>query len=230
MARGKILLLVFSFLIFLIFSYCSSQKEEVWNLDNLESIGGHGVTVIGDPQVVETELGKAIKFDGDGDLILVDFNPLGGTDEFTVEVVFKPEDCYPENNAPRFLHFQDPDDPEEKRLMIELRLNEKKECYLDGFLNTDTSRLTLIDEKLVHPTEVWLHGAATYKNKIFTTYVNGVKQLSGFVGYEHSFINPTGKVSIGGRMNKVNWFNGTVKTLKITNVALEPKDFIFINN
>jgi len=219
-------------------SNCSTKKEEVWNLDNLEKVGGHNVTVLGNPQVIETEIGKAIYFDGDGDLLLVDFNPLGNTTEFTVEVVFKPEACYPENIAPRFLHFQDPDDPEQKRLMIELRLNENNECYLDGFLNTDSSKLTLIDENQVHPTEVWLHGAVTYKNKVFTTYknkvfttyVNGEKQLSGVVEYENSFMNPTGKVSIGGRMNKVNWFRGTIKTLKVTNVALEPKDFIFIND
>ncbi len=229
--NGKRFVLIgFAVAAILFLSNCNSKKEEVWNLDNLETIGGHSVTVLGNPQVVETEIGKAIQFDGDGDLLLVDFNPLGNTTEFTVEVVFKPEACYPENKAPRFLHFQDPEDPEEKRLMIELRLNENNECYLDGFLNTDTSKLTLIDEKLVHPTEVWLHGAATYKNKVFTTYVNGEKQLTGVVGYENSFMNPTGKVSIGGRMNKVNWFRGTIKTLKVTNVALEPKDFIFIND
>jgi hypothetical protein len=218
-----------SLLFLLILSDCNSEKTEYWSIDNLKEIGGHNVTVFGNPEVVDTELGKAVKFDGDGDMLLVDFNPLGNTTEFTVEVVLKPEACFPENVKPRFLHFQDPDDPDAKRLMVELRLNEENECYLDGFLKTDTGSRVLIDPKLVHPTEVWLHAAVTYKNNILTTYINGEKQLSGQIGYKDAFINPTGKVAIGGRMNKVDWFRGLIKTLKVSKVALKPDDFIFIN-
>ena len=229
MAGKRLIFFGIFLLVFLFFSNCNLKKAEYWNIDNLSEIGGHNVTVFGNPELVDTELGKAVKFDGDGDMLLVDFNPLGNTSEFTVEVVFKPEACYPENSTPRFLHFQDPDDPDAKRLMVELRLNEKNQCYLDGFLKTDTGRLALIDERQVHPTEVWLHAAVTYKNNILTTYINGEKQLSGQIGYKDAFINPMGKVAIGGRMNKVDWFQGLIKTLKVTNVALKPDDFIFIN-
>ena len=217
-----------SLLLLLILTNCTSENAEYWSLDDLKIIGGHNVTVFGNPEVVDTELGKAVKFDGEGDMLLVDFNPLGSTTEFTVEVVLKPEAAYPENSKPRFLHFQDPDDPDAKRLMVELRLNEKNQCYLDAFLKTDTSNLALIDEKLVHPTEEWLHAAVTYKNNILTTYINGEKQLSGQIGYKDAFINPTGKVAIGGRMNRVDYFQGLIKTLKVSRVALEPDDFIFI--
>lgn len=209
-----------------ILSGCNSTKTDYWNIDNLEEIGGHAITVFGNPKVVDTELGKAVHFDGDGDLLLVDYNPLGNTTDFTVEVIFKPEACFPENIAPRFIHFQDPDDPQQKRLMIELRINEQNMCYLDGFLKTDTSDLVLIDETLVHPTETWIHAAVTYQNNTLTTYINGQKQLSGEIGYEKAFINSTGKVSIGGRMNKVSWFKGLIKTLKVSNKALDPEDFI----
>ena len=213
----------------LFFSNCSDQKAEYWNLDNLNEISGHGVTVFGNPEVVDTEVGKAVKFDGDSDMLLVDFNPLGNTTEFTVEVVLKPDAAYPENIKPRFLHFQDPDDPDAKRLMVELRLNAENQCYLDAFLKTDTSNLALIDPKLVHPTEEWLHAAVTYKNNTLTTYINGEKQLSGQIGYWDAFINPTGKVSIGGRMNKVDYFRGLIKTVKVSKVALKPADFIIKN-
>jgi len=155
---------------------------------------------------------------------------LGNTTEFTVEVVLNPEAAYPENSTPRFLHFQDPDDPKAKGLMVELRLNEENQCYLDAFLKTDTGSLVLIDPKLVQPTEQWLHVAVTYKNNILTTYINGKKQLNRQMGYKDAFINPTGKVAIGGRMNKVDWFRGLIKTLRIEKVALEPKDFLHIND
>ena len=114
--------------------------------------------------------------------------------------------------------------------MIELRLNEKNQCYLDAFLLTDTGSLVLIDENLVHPTETWLHAAVTYKNNQLTSYINGEMQLSGEIGYNEAFINPTGKVAIGGRMNQVNWYRGLIKTIKISKIALKPEEFIFIND
>ncbi len=58
-------------------------------------------------------------------MLLVDNNPTGEAKAFTVEVVFKPDSSHPENTAPRFIHIQDPDDKNNKRLMIELRINEK---------------------------------------------------------------------------------------------------------
>lgn len=211
------------FLLFL--TGCGTGKSEYWEFDNLARIGGHEVTVFGNPELVDTESGKAIQFDGIEDMLLVDHNPLGDANEFTVEVVFKPDACYPENVAPRFIHIQDPNDPDAKRLMIELRLNEKNECYLDSYLQTDKDKLALIDSTLVHPTEKWIHAAVTYKNKVLTTYIDGKKQLSGDVDYADRFINPTGKTAIGGRMNHEQFFRGMVRTLKITKEALPPEKF-----
>jgi len=210
----------------IVFAACEGYKTETWEIDNLEQIGGHDVTVIGDPEVVETEMGSAVRFDGDGDMLLVDYNPIGDAEAFTVEVVFKPNACYPQNTAPRFIHIQDPDDKKEKRLMIELRVNDRNECYLDGYMQTDTMDLVLIDEEQVHPTGKWLHAAVTYDDGVMTTYMNGIRQLSGHITCADTIINPTGKVAIGGRMNHVSWFNGYIKTLKVTQASLDPSDFI----
>src|SRR5262249_15739867 len=60
------------------------KKSVIWNLDNLELIGGHKVTVVGKPRVIETDRGKAIEFDGKGDGLIVSANPLAGLKEFTV--------------------------------------------------------------------------------------------------------------------------------------------------
>ena len=150
---------------------------ELWDISNLDSIGGHPVSVLGDPQIVSTDLGDAVKFDGEDDRLLVDFNPIMDAREFTVELVFKPDAFHQGNEAPRFVHIQDPDDPQGKRVMIELRVNENDECYMDGFINTDAESLALIDETLLHSTEVWQHVAITYKDSILTTYFNGTKEL-----------------------------------------------------
>ena len=199
---------------------------ELWDISNLALIGGHAVTTFGDPQVVSTEIGDAVRFDGDGDRLLVDFNPVMDAKAFTVELVFRPDACYPDNTEPRFLHIQDPDDPQGKRVMIELRIDANNQCYMDGFINTDASSLALIDETFVHSTEVWQHVAITYKDSIFTTYFNGTKELSGTLHYSEAVVNTLGKTSLGGRMNDVAFYAGFMKTLKVTHACLEPEDFI----
>jgi len=111
-------LLLFTAMTYSLAQSPDSVYYELWDISNLELIGGHSLTILGDPQVVATEIGDAVQFDGEGDRILVDFNPVMDAKEFTVELVFKPDACYPDNTDPRFVHIQDPDDPDEKRIMI----------------------------------------------------------------------------------------------------------------
>lgn len=223
-------LLLFSSLISSSLFASDTVYSELWDISNLDMIGGHEVTAFGDPQVVATEIGDAVQFDGDGDRLLVDFNPIMDAEEFTVELVFKPDACYPENVDPRFLHIQDPDDPDAKRVMIELRVDANNQCYMDGFMKTDAGSLALIDESLVHPTEVWQHVAITYKDSTLTTYFNGVEELSGTVHYASKVINTLGKTSLGARMNEVKYYSGLLKTLKVTHAKLPPEDFTFIHD
>jgi hypothetical protein len=199
---------------------------EVWELKSLKKINGHSVTVFGNPEIVRTKWGKAIKFDGVDDRLLIDNNPIGDAREFTVEVIFKPEPAYNISNAPRFIHIQDPDDSLSKRLMIELRITEKNEWYLDGYMQTDAGEKTLVNKTLIHSTGEWIHAAVTFKDNTFKTFVNGTQELSGNVPFNEKLINKTGMTSIGGRMNKINYYCGLIKTLKITRKALLPTDFI----
>src|SRR5215475_13991792 len=76
-----------------------------WAVDNLQQIGGHAVTVVGQPRIVAGPTGKALAFSG-ADSVLVDGRPLVGVDRFTVEVVFKPEGGPFEQ---RFLHIAETD-------------------------------------------------------------------------------------------------------------------------
>ena len=56
-----------------IFLMGAGEKEQhvIWELDNLEEIGGHKVTVVGEPKVIDTPQGKAIEFDGVDDGIFL---------------------------------------------------------------------------------------------------------------------------------------------------------------
>ena len=44
----------------------SGQPAETWTFDRLDRIGGHQTTMLGNPRVVETPIGKAVEFDGVG--------------------------------------------------------------------------------------------------------------------------------------------------------------------
>jgi hypothetical protein len=207
---------------------CSAQEPDFqkWELKSLKKIGGHKVQVFGNPEVVKTDIGKAIRFDGIDDRILVDNNPIGTAKEFTIEVIFKADPAYEISNQPRFVHFQDPGDNLEKRVMVELRLTTDNKWYLDGYMQTDAGNKTLVNRTLTHPLGSWDHVALTFKGNTFTTYVNGVKEISGEVPWKDMLINERGKVSMGGRMNEINYFAGLIKTLKVTHKALSPEQFL----
>ena len=212
-----------------VFLSCQESNSELWDFDNLVSIGGHSVVFEGNPEIVETDLGLATYFDGGEDRLLIDANPIAGSEKFTVELVFKADDAYETNPAPRFVHIQDPNDSIGKRLMMELRINNRGQIYLDGYLKTDIDKFALIDSALTHPCNVWQHAVVTYDGKTLKTYMNGQFELEKEVAYENAVINPTGQTSIGARMNQVAYFKGYVKCLKVTRDVLEPSEFMVLN-
>lgn len=230
--KTKKLIRVAWLILFALFIIDSSQaqnvKQQVWELKSLKKIGGHKIQVFGSPEVVKTDIGKAIRFDGVDDRILVGNNPIGSAREFTIEVIFKADPAYEISNQPRFIHFQDPDDPMQKRVMVELRLTPGNEWYLDGYMETDAGNKTLVNRTLTHPLGNWDHVALTFKGNTFTTYVNGVKEISGEVPWKEKLINEAGKVSMGGRMNEINYYKGMIRMIRVTHRALGPEEFLKI--
>lgn len=192
--------------------------QEVWQLKSLKSIGGHKPEVWGQPKVVKAKGGKAIRFDGKADGMLLDLNPIAGAEAFTIEVEFKPDAAYPENVEQRFLHIQDPTN-EQRRILIELRLNEKGQWYPDLFMRTENASLTLIDSTKTHPVNQWATIRLTYKNGQLKGFVNGVEELSGEV--EYLPISSTAKTSLGTRMDKRSWFNGLIRTVRFSHQVEE---------
>jgi Concanavalin A-like lectin/glucanases superfamily len=210
---------------------CSSQgtnktSTEVWRFDSLSNVNGYSVEQMGQPKVIASALGQAVSFDGDGDRLLVNANPLGDATEFTVEIIFKANDVFPKNHEPRVFHIESSDNPA-RRLTLELRLNDKQQWYFDAFIKTEKANLTLIDPTKVHPVGEWVHAAVTYKKGEFTSYVNGKKELTGAVDY--LTIPANAKTSVGARMNQIHWFNGDVLQVRIAKRALASSEFLLLN-
>lgn len=219
-----------------------SDKELItlrWGFSSIKEFNHLPFNKEGDVKLVDSPWGKALAFDGDGDRLLVDANPFAlvglstdtrlqqpmSGDAFTIEVVFNPNNAKEESREPRFFHVEDANDPM-RRLTLELRLNDKKQWWLDAFIKSDISNLTLIDPALVHPVEEWVHIAVTYENRTFTTYVNGTKELTGEVDFLP--IAATAKTSIGARMNQIHWFDGAISEVLVANQALHPDDFLLL--
>lgn len=181
----------------------------VWAVDDVRKVGGHATEVIGTPRIAE----GAVVFDGVGDGVVLPVNVLAGLREFTVEVLFRPAEGGPAEQ--RFWHAQD---AAGSRALIETRLDGKGRWWLDTFLfQVGKAGRPLIDPKKVHPTDTWHWVALRYDGKTMTHFVNGVKECEGEVEF-----GPVGagKTSLGVRLNRIHWFKGAIRTLRVTPVAL----------
>ncbi len=202
------------FLVSLCIAGCK-PVQFVWSVDQLEQIGGHAVEVLGSPRIVTEGDRKSLCFDGVQDGIFVNANPLQGLEEFTVRVLFKPDGDG--NEEQRFLHIED---DQQRRLLIETRVNKDRTWSLDTFLrNTDTQKLTLLDRTRTQPTDQWYWATLTYDGGTMRHYVDRERQLEGRVNFPRM---TAGKISLGVRQNKVHWFKGCIARVEFTAAALDP--------
>lgn len=195
------------------------EKSVVWKINNLKKIGGNNVTVLGNPQIIETEKGKAILFDGVDDGIVIDNNPVYGWREFTIEAVFRPDGGGAKEQ--RWFHIEDEENAE-SRALLETRLV-GDEWFADTFIKSGENRLPLFAENFKHPLGLWYTIALVFDGKEMRHYVNGRLELAG-----NLTIKPLGrgKTSIGVRMNKVYWFKGAVRETRFTNRALAADELL----
>ena len=193
-------------------SRAQEDRQVVWRLDSLERIGGHAVTVIGRPKVVDTEIGAAVEFDGVGDGLLIDANPLMTLGQFTIDVVFQPAPGGAEEQ--RFLHIEERESG--NRALVELRALPTGNWVLDTYLRSGADGLTLLDRAVMHPMDRWHVATLTYDGKTMTHFVDGARELSGETRFAPL---GAGTTSIGVRQNRVSWFKGRIHSVRFSTHA-----------
>lgn len=213
----KLTFILFLFFLFIFFTSAFIKRDSTlnWELKNIHCIGGFKTEILGNPSIQTEGKDTSIYFNGINDGLIVPEIPIKGWPKFTIEVLFKPDGDGP--TAPRFIHFED---TAFRRGTFEIRLINKKRWYLDTFLkNGKTDRgLTLIDSTKLHPVDQWFWVALKYDGKKMTSFVNGKKELES----EFNFSAMTeGKISLGVRLNKVDWFKGQIKEIRFHPEALQ---------
>jgi pimeloyl-ACP methyl ester carboxylesterase len=195
----------------------AADREERWTFDRLDRIGGHRVTVEGNPNVIDTAVGKAVEFDGVDDAIFVEAHPLAGAKAFTWEAIFRPDGGQQEQ---RWFHLQE--SGTENRLLFELRVQNGK-WYFDAYLHSGEHQKALIDQTKVHPILAWYHVAAVYDGREARSFVNGVQQSAAEMQFDPQ---GPGRSSVGVRINRVNYFKGAISAARFTRRALAPDEFM----
>ena len=188
-----------------------------WKLSVLNDSAASGKSKTGDPRTIDGPYGKAVQFDGIQDGIFLDTNPLRNLRQFTVEVIFHPDPKAPHEQ--RFLHIGEVSG---SRMMLETRVTDDDQWYLDAHIKSGDSSRTLIDKNKTHPVGPWYHLALVVDNGTMNTFVNGEHELNDKVPFS-PFTG--GRTSIGVRMNKVWWFKGAIYSIRITPKCLVPAEF-----
>jgi hypothetical protein len=208
-----------------------AQDGKVFKFDNLSRIGGMTPKVEGAPQLVDSPVGKAVQFNGKDTGLFFPGRPLVGAKTFTIEAIFRPEGGAFEQ---RWMHIAETDpktgldanpsgtgDPN-PRFMFEVRVKDGQ-WYLDAFVNSAAGSKALIDPKKTHPINQWYAVEQTYDGKTYRSYVNGVLENEADVAFTP---HGAGHMMVGVRMNRVNYFQGSVAEARYTDRALSPSEFL----
>ena len=199
-----------------------SAGSVVWLIDNLQSIGGHPTTVSGAPQVIDTPAGKAVQFNGTDDALFVEYHPLAGLAQFTVEVIFRPDP----GGAPeqRFFHMQA--NGSENRVLFETRLPGNGQWFMDTYVMSNAGGAPLFAQNSLHPIGPWYHAALIIDGAQMRHYVNGVQELAVALKFQPQL---PGRTSFGVRLTKAFWYKGAIRLARFTPRVLSPAEFLKAN-
>jgi Concanavalin A-like lectin/glucanases superfamily len=211
-------LFVFASLVISAWKFKSADKTIIWKLNDINRIGGFKPAILGTPAIKVEANDTSIYFNGINDGLVISTVPIKGWSNFTIEVLFKPDGDGPA--APRFIHFED---TASNRGTLELRLTKNGQWYFDGFLkNGKTNKgLALIDSTKLHPVNKWCWAALVYDGKKMYSYINGQKELEGEIDFPPM---TEGEISLGVRLNKVNWFKGQIREIRFHSTNLDAKE------
>lgn len=197
---------------------------QIWHFDRADKIGGFTTQVVGHPQVVDTQYGKAVHFNGTSDGISVPDHPLAGASTYTWEVIFRPDADGAQ--AQRFFHLQEQDPATGadtgNHMLFEIRIVDNQWC-LDSFASSGENNRTLLNCKALHPLGRWYRVTAVYDGKMLRNYVGDELQGEGSLDFKPQL---PGHSSVGVRINKVFWFKGDILMARMTPRALSPEEFL----
>ena len=199
------------------------QTPEIWKFERLDKIHGLPVTVVGHPHVIKTPLGKAIQFNGTDDALFIPEHPLAGATAFTFEAIFRPETGGAVEQ--RWFHLAEQDKTgkdTDTRFLFEIRVINNQWC-LDAFVHTPTVDKALLFRDKLHSLDVWHRVAMVYDGQEFRSYVDGELQGKAPLHFDPQ---GAGHSSVGVRINKVNYFKGSVREARFTRRALPPEEFL----
>jgi hypothetical protein len=197
-----------------------------WTFDNLQTIAGQPLTLIGAPRTTASPWGKALLFDGVGDGLLIDRHPLAGASAFTIEALFRPDGGAFEQ---RWFHLEAREQPPvtagagKSRLMFEIRVVGSS-WYLDSFVSGPDAHQALIVPERTFPIGAWYHVAQSYDGQVHRSFVNGVLQAMAPLSFSPQ---GPGSAAVGMRLNQVNFFKGAVRAARFTTRALSPSEFSY---
>ena len=201
------------FMVFVCFAL-SAQNVTDWKIAKLPNVE----KTVGSPKMVMTPLGEVVLFN-DSDAYFLNINPLKGLDQFTLEVVFKPDDDGRFDQ--RFLHIGTVTG---ERLMFEIRVNPDSSWYFDTHIALSNGfEKTMMNRRLTHPTNRWYHAALVIDGMHAAVYINGVIEFNEPLVFIP--IN-NGVASIGVRQNLISWFKGSMYRLRITPRVLTKSEFL----
>jgi hypothetical protein len=75
----------------------------------------------------------------------------------------------------------------------------------------------------LHACDRWYAAAIVMDGKAMRHYVNGQEELAADVKFTPL---AAGQTSIGVRFNKVHWFQGAIRQIRITPAVLKPAEFL----
>ncbi|UCD38859.1 MAG: LamG domain-containing protein [Fidelibacterota bacterium] len=174
----------------------------------------------GDVQTIPSPYGSALKFDGEGEGLILAINPIAGWTKFTIEVVFRPDRGG--LSEQRFLHMGQ---CHGERMLFETRIVQDEAWYLDTFLSSTAGSCTLMNKGFHHALGEWFHTALTFDGSRLTNYVNGQSELSEVIEFAPI---QGGGTSIGMRQNKVSWYKGMIGTIRATPRCLDANEFLVL--
>ena len=194
------------------------QAQEVWHFDRTDSLGGHVTKVLGDPQVIETEYGKAIHFNGKDDALFVNVHPLAGAKTWTWEMIFRPDADGAEAQRIFDLQVQDPATGKDiaDRMLFEIRIVKGEWC-LDSFATSAGQHATLLNCEDLHPFGPFYRVTAVYDGTTLRNYVGDAMQGEAKVELAPQ---GAGHSSVGVRINLRDYFKGTILEARFTKSAL----------